>query len=278
MVLFPNAKINLGLCVTARRPDGYHDLTTVMLPTGWCDVLEIVPGRQSTHTLTVSGNAVDCPPEKNLVMKAVHAMERELGPLPPVDIYLEKIIPDGAGLGGGSADAAFTLRGLNEVLNLGLDNSRLAAIAATVGADCSFFIYNQPAHCTGIGTDINLIDIPSLKGFTLAIAKGRTGSVSTAEAYRGITPRRPDHDPADIVALKPCEWRDRLINDFEPNVFSALPDVARLKQHMYDSGAIYASMSGSGSAVIGIFENDNLAQQAINGLTDCDTWIGPAVV
>lgn len=277
MVIFPNAKINLGLCVTARRPDGYHDLATVMLPTGWCDVLEIVPGRYSGHTLTVGGRSVDCPPEKNLVMKAVRALERELGPLPPVDIYLEKIIPDGAGLGGGSADAAFTLRGLNQVLSLGLDDSRLAAIAATVGADCSFFIYNRPALCTGIGTDVSPIEIPSLSGFTLAIAKGRSGSVSTAEAYRGITPRRPDLEPLDAIALPPTEWRHRLVNDFEPTVFAALPDVARFKQHLYDAGAVYAAMSGSGSAVFGIFENDNLARRALDRLTDCDTWMGPAL-
>lgn len=278
MVLFPNAKINLGLCVTARRPDGYHDLSTVMLPTGWCDVLEIVPGRGEAHTLTVSGRAVDCPPEKNLVMKALRALESETGPLAPVDIYLEKIIPDGAGLGGGSADAAFTLRGLNEVLGLGLDDGRLAAVAARVGADCPFFIYNRPALCTGTGTDVSPMEIPSLAGFTLAIAKGRGGSVSTAEAYRGITPRRPEYDPRETVALPPAEWAGRLVNDFEPTVFAALPAVAALKQHMYDSGAVYASMSGSGSAVYGIFTDDKLARRALGRLTDCDTWCGAALV
>lgn len=278
MILFPNAKINLGLCVTARRPDGYHDLSTVMLPTGWCDVLEIVPGHGKTHTLTVSGRTVDCPPEKNLVMKALRALESEVGPLEPVDMYLEKIIPDGAGLGGGSADAAFALRGLNEVLRLGLADDRLAAVAARVGADCPFFIYNRPALCTGTGTDVSPMEIPSLAGFTLAIAKGRSGSVSTAEAYRGITPRRPEYDPRETITLPPSEWPGRLVNDFEPTVFAALPAVSALKRHMYDAGAVYASMSGSGSAVYGIFADDKLAGRALAGLTDCDTWSGAAVI
>ena len=139
MILFPNAKINLGLDILRRRPDGYHDIETVMIPVPWCDVLEIVPAKGSETTLTVSGRRVDCPPEKNLVMKAYRALA-ETVELPPVDIFLRKIIPDGAGLGGGSADAAFTLRGLNELFALGLSDSRLAEIAAGLGADCPFFI------------------------------------------------------------------------------------------------------------------------------------------
>ena len=151
MIAFPNAKINIGLFITARRPDGYHDIATVMMPADWCDILEIVPAKDDVTTLTVTGRSVDCPPEKNLVMRAYRAMEERYN-LPPVDIFLRKIIPDGAGLGGGSADAAFTITTLDRLFGLGLSADVMAGIAATIGSDCPFFIYNRPMLATGTGT------------------------------------------------------------------------------------------------------------------------------
>ena len=151
MILFPNAKINIGLNIVSRREDGYHNIETVMYPIGWSDVLEIVPARGNDATLTVTGREVNCPPEKNLVMKAFRLFQENTG-IGNVDIYLHKIIPDGAGLGGGSADAAFTLIGLNKMFECNLNNEQLAAMAAKIGADCPFFIYNTPMLATGIGT------------------------------------------------------------------------------------------------------------------------------
>ncbi len=274
MILFPNAKINLGLRITERRPDGYHNLQTVMVPTAWTDILEIVPAKRAQTTLTTYGREVDCPPEKNLVMKAYRAVARECPTLPAADIYLEKIIPDGAGLGGGSADAAFTILGLNQVFELHLTQSKMAEIAATVGADCSFFIYNRPAYCTGIGTDISLDVSPRLEGLSMAIAKPRGQSVSTAQAYAGITPKIADESPRDIVAMEPTQWRHKLVNDFEATVGKIIPRIGELIAHMYDSGAIYAAMSGSGSAVFGLFSTDKMAQAAVKGLDDCDIFVG----
>ena len=268
MILFPNAKINLGLDILRRRPDGYHDIETVMIPVPWCDVLEIVPAKGSETTLTVSGRRVDCPPEKNLVMKAYRALA-ETVELPPVDIFLRKIIPDGAGLGGGSADAAFTRRGLNELFALGLSDSRLAEIAAGLGADCPFFIYNRPMLCTGIGTEFTPAEV-SLSGLTIVIVKPPT-SVPTAEAYRHITPSIPQTPIAGIISRPISEWRGRLKNDFEPSVFPAYPSVSEIKEKMEGLGAVYTSLSGSGSSVYGLFDNDILA--------DCltETFAGSAV-
>lgn len=158
MIVFPNAKINIGLNILRRRPDGYHDLETVMYPIPWRDVLEIVPGRSGCDTLTCTGRPVNCPPEKNLVMKAVKAL-RGVAEFPPVDIFLEKIIPDGAGLGGGSADAAFAITAIDSLFSLGLPRRLMAEVAAGIGADCPFFIYNEPALCTGTGTTMTHIPV-----------------------------------------------------------------------------------------------------------------------
>lgn len=272
MILFPNAKINLGLCVTERRPDGYHNLQTVMVPTAWTDILEIVPARGEQTTLTTYGRMVDCPPERNLVMKAYRAVAEQCPTLPPADIFLEKIIPDGAGLGGGSADAAFTIISLNEVFELGLDKPTMARIAGTVGADCSFFIYNQPAYCTGIGTDISLDVQPQIAALSMAIAKPRGLSVSTAQAYAGITPRPATVSPREIVERPIEQWKGLLVNDFEPTVIAHIPRVGELIAHFYTMGAHYAAMSGSGSAVFGLFATAKMAHEAVAGLDDCDTF------
>lgn len=252
MVVFPNAKINIGLFVTNRRDDGYHDLETVMVPVPWCDILEIVPSKNNNTSLTVTGRAVECPPEKNLVMKAYRALAEYIT-IPPVDIYLHKIIPDGAGLGGGSADAAFTLLVLNELSGLELSKTTLAQIAATLGADCPFFIYNSPMLATGIGTTLSSISL-SLTGYVIAIIKPAE-SVSTAEAYRGCCPiAAPDNWVNQLTETAPELWLEMgVTNDFEKTILPLHPSLAKIKQRLRAVSAIYESMSGSGSAIYGIF-------------------------
>lgn len=273
MILFPNAKINLGLRILRKRSDGYHDLLTVMVPVGWTDVLEIVPSKDGKASLTVTGRTVACEPERNLVMKALRALETEIGRTLPAEMYLEKIIPDGAGLGGGSADAAFALVGLNEVFSLGLTHEHLARIAAGVGADCPFFIHNVPQYCTGTGTTLSADIHYNFSEFTIVIAKPRCTSVSTAEAYSAIRPCEDVASPMDVLGLDISLWRDLLVNDFEASVFPAHPEIASLKGHFYTSGARYAAMSGSGAAVFGLFDNDKLARHAADSLKDCDIFV-----
>lgn len=259
MILFPNCKINLGLHILARRPDGYHDIETVMVPVDLTDILEIVPAKNDKTTLTVTGNHVDCPPEKNLVIKALRAVEKFINKQLPVDIYLRKIIPDGAGLGGGSSDAAFTIKGLNNIFNLALTDQEMASIASTVGADCPFFIYNRPMLATGTGTILCPIQLSdNLKNLTCLIIKPTEG-VSTAEAYAGVTPRKPAVILKDVLSTPVDKWQSLLVNDFEKSVFEKRPEIADVKQKFIDSGAIYAAMSGSGSSVFGLFENDKMA-------------------
>lgn len=274
MILFPNAKINLGLNVVRRRPDGYHDIETLFYPVPWRDVLEIVPAKGETTTLTVTGREVDCPPEKNLVMKAYNALNA-LSPLPPVDIYLQKIIPDGAGLGGGSADASFTLRGLNRMFSLGYNDEELAAVATTIGADCPFFIYNIPMIATGIGNVFTPLDL-NLSSMTVAIVKPPV-SVSTKEAYSGITPAPPAIDLRSTL-LDPVEcWHDALKNDFEESIFPLHPQIAEVKDKLYRLGADYAAMSGSGASVFGLFTDggDILADTIRKTFPGCDTLVSP---
>ena len=253
MLTFPDAKINLGLNIVSKRPDGYHDIETVMLPIPSHDILEIVEATDGHDSLHCSGRPVDCPMEKNLVYKALMKM-RGHRPIPPVSIYLDKQTPDGAGLGGGSADAAYTLRVLNELFGLGATREDMARMAAEIGADCPFFIYDIPMSCTGTGTDLTPIEMSLPAGMWILIVKPDV-SVPTREAYAGVTPRKPAQPIADILKAPVEQWQGRLLNDFEPSVFARYPRISRLKQQILDAGAIYASMSGSGSAVFGLFRN-----------------------
>lgn len=257
MILFPNAKINLGLYITAKRPDGYHDLLTAFYPVGWHDILEIVPAKGDETTLTVTGRSVECPPEKNLVMRAYRTLS-QVAPLPPVDIYLHKVIPDGAGLGGGSADAAFTIFGLNNMFSLGLSCEDMARIAAGIGADCPFFIYDRPMIATGIGDVFSPCEV-NLAGTPVLIVKPKV-HVPTRDAYAGVTPREPDVDLRAVLASPVAEWQGRLVNQFEESVFPLHPEIAALKEAMLEAGAAYASMSGSGSSVFGIFPGADSAK------------------
>lgn len=272
MITFPNAKINIGLYITRRREDGYHDIVTAMVPAGWRDILEIVPAKGDRATLTVTGRGVDCPPEKNLVMRAYRVMEQRYD-LPPVDIYLHKIIPDGAGLGGGSADAAFTITALDKMFGLGLDDSTMASIAATIGSDCPFFIYNRPLLATGTGTTLSPSDI-NLKGYTLVIVKPHV-HVSTAEAYGGCTPRPMTIElPEVLKRYAPAEWTEAgVVNDFEATVFPRHPLIAKVKETLYNLGAEFAAMSGSGASVFGLFNRDILAEDIKDVFKEMDIHV-----
>ena len=271
MIVFPNAKINLGLAITGRRPDGYHDIETVMYPVGWTDILEIVPSKSGVTELFTSGRRVECPPESNLVMKAYRALDA-ITMLPPVSIYLHKVIPDGSGLGGGSADAAFALKALNTMLNLGLDYKRLEEIAATIGADCPFFIRNRPVTATGTGTTFSPADI-SLAGYSIVIAKP-AGSVSTREAYSGVKSYTAPGRVAEAITRPISSWDGCLINDFEASVAAQLPEITAIKQQLADMGAVYTSMSGSGSAVYGLFGCDILSDDISGKFPGMDIYIG----
>ncbi len=271
MILFPNAKINIGLNITERRADGYHIIETVMYPVNWCDILEIVPSEKEETTLTTSGREVNCPPEKNLVMKAYNLFREETG-IGNVDIYLHKIIPDGAGMGGGSSDAAFTLIGLNDLFEIGLSKDRLAEMAAKIGADCPFFIYNKPMLATGIGTEFSPINI-DLTQYKILIVKPQV-SVPTAKAYAGVSPKQPDCELAKSISLPISQWEKIVKNDFEQSIFPNYPEIAAVKQKIIKLGADYASMSGSGSAVYGLFcKSDILSEDAKALFHDCDTFI-----
>lgn len=272
MILFPNAKINLGLDILRKRPDGYHDVETVMYPIPWTDVLELTPSGSGETSLTCSGRGVACEPEKNLVMKAYRALERRMGRLPGVDIHLRKVIPDGAGLGGGSADAAFTLRGLNELFDLGLTQEELAGIGATLGADVPFFIYNRPMLCTGTGTEMRPYEV-SLGGMWILVAKPEV-SVPTAAAYSKVTPAVPEVRIAETLQQPIGEWHGVLKNDFEASVFPAYPAVEEVKARMASLGPVYGSMSGSGSAVFGVFDRDILAEDVAELFPNCQLFSG----
>lgn len=254
MLKFPDAKINLGLSVISRRPDGYHDIETVMMPIPSYDILEIVESHTGEDTLHCSGRTVDCPMDKNLVYKAVMKM-REHFDIPPVNIYLDKQTPDGAGLGGGSADAAFTLKALDEMFCLDAGELKLASIAGEIGADCPFFIYDRPMLCTGTGTDLSPFDLDIPAGMWLAVVKPDV-SVPTREAYASLTPRVPERSVTEVLRLPMTQWQGLLVNDFEAGITARHPVVGDIRRHLLDAGAVYASMSGSGSAVFGFFSRE----------------------
>lgn len=257
MITFCNSKINIGLDIVGRRVDGYHDIASCMMPIGWGDVLEIVPSQSGLTRLTVTGRRIDCPPEKNLVMRAYNALADEVE-LPPVDIYLRKIVPDGAGLGGGSSDAAHTLLTLNRMFSLGFSEHKLAEIASSLGADCPFFVYNRTMLATGIGVDLSAIEIDLLRDYVIVVVKPPV-SVSTAEAYAGVVPAVPITSLQELLRLPIGMWRGHVKNDFEKSIFPKHPLIAEVKDAMYAAGAVYASMSGSGAAVYGIFLGDSLS-------------------
>ena len=261
MKTYPNCKINLGLHVVGKRPDGYHNLETIFLPvTDLCDELEITElnptsgGAAHAPSMIQDGITLDNAPEDNLCMKAWRLLHEEFG-IPAVHIRLKKGIPFGAGLGGGSSDAAFTLKMLNAMFSLHLNDTDLERRAAMLGADCAFFIQNRAAYATGIGDQLENIEIRNSK-FEVKIEIPEGEHVSTKEAYGGL--RRdlfgtPRPDLREAVRRPIEEWCRLIVNDFENSVFPAHPAIAALKEEMYRRGALYASMTGSGAAVFGFF-------------------------
>ena len=256
MKLFPNCKINIGLRVVRKREDGYHDLETIFYPVmGLHDELEVVPS--SKFEFIQEGLAVDCKPEDNLIVKCFLNMKAKYPQVGDVRIRFKKNIPFGAGLGGGSSDAAHMAIALNEIFALGLTREQLADEVRSLGADCPFFVYNTPCYAEGIGDKLSPISL-DLSGLRLVMIKPNCG-VSTREAYGGII-RHPEAEGKIKQALAEekllVDMRSLLVNDFEQTVFPLHSEIAEIKQRLLDAGAVYAAMSGSGSTVFGLFEND----------------------
>jgi 4-diphosphocytidyl-2-C-methyl-D-erythritol kinase len=270
MLVFPNAKINLGLNIVEKRPDGYHNIETVFYPIPVKDALEVVAAK-GNETFTQSGIPIEGAPGDNLVVRALQLLREEYT-LPPLDIYLLKGIPSGAGLGGGSSDAAFMLKLLNELLELNIPEVQLEAPAATLGADCPFFIRNVPVFASGIGNVFTPLAGLSLKGYYLCLVKPDI-AVSTAEAYSHITPQTPATGLKEIIRMPVNQWATYMVNDFEESVFARYPLIGEIKTFFYRHGAVYASMSGSGSSVFALFTGTPRFQLE-ETFSDCFVWQG----
>ena len=259
MKIRANCKINIGLDVLRRREDGYHDLSTVMIPVkGLYDEVTVVAAAESS--LTILGIEVDCDPEQNICMKALRLMQKRYG-IGEVSITLDKRVPFGAGLGGGSADGTAVILALNDIFALGLDEATLIALASELGSDTAFFVRNTPQLCEGRGEIMTPVEL-NLKGYWLVLIKPDE-NVSTREAYAGIVPSVPERPLTERLA-EPIEmWQGSVKNDFERSVFAAHPTIGEVKQMLIDAGATYASMSGSGSAVFGLFSDRHKAESMV---------------
>lgn len=281
MILYPNAKINIGLKVLNKREDGFHNLETLFYPVELADILEVVEGKElrmeqyGIGIPAVAGKSELMVPEDNLCVKAYRLLKGDFD-IPPVEIYLQKNIPVGAGLGGGSSDAAHTILAINKLYNLNLTNSQMAQYASSLGSDCAFFIYNTPMMGQGRGEILTPFDLDALKNYRIKLVHPPV-YVSTADAYRGIVPRAVYEQkyagadglalPADVAPFldrrsleellqQPVgKWKESVVNDFETTVFAKYPLLAEYKKALYEEGAIYAAMSGSGSTMFGIFES-----------------------
>lgn len=252
MIAYPNAKINLGLNILRKRPDGYHDIESVFYPVPWCDILEIVPDPtgKGEVTFTSSGIAIPSDGKPNLCQRVYQLMHDEYS-LFSVKMHLHKIVPIGAGLGGGSADAAFAALMLDQLFQLGLSSAQLEEIVAQVGSDCPFFIRNKPAYVTGRGEVLQLFDL-DLSGYWIALVNPNI-HIGTKEAYAGVTPSQPGSSLQENLSKNVSEWKNGVKNDFEASIFPNHPSIQKLKDQLYHLGADYASMTGSGSTVFGLF-------------------------
>lgn len=254
MIQFPNAKINLGLNIVSRREDGYHNLETIFIPIPLCDVLEVVESDKGVSgDIDLQLYGMEKESKLNLVEIAYHKIADRYN-LPPVDAYLKKIIPFAAGLGGGSADAAFMLTMLNAEFKLNIPKEELKQIAAQIGADCPFFIENTPMYATGTGVELSPIEL-NLSGYYILLVKPKL-AISTAEAYAGVTPKSPQINILDAVKAPVDSWRDTIKNDFEESLFPKYSKLKEIKDELYGEGAVYASMSGSGSTMYGLFTSN----------------------
>ena len=251
MISFPNAKINLGLNVLCKRDDGFHDIETVFYPVKLHDSLEIIPKTRGVTSLESYG--IEIPAKDNLCIKAYDLIRGEYD-ISPVEFHLLKQIPAGAGLGGGSSDASHSLMMLNDIFKLDISSAGIERKAALIGSDCAFFIRNKPVFAYGRGEQFENIEL-DLSGKYILLAKPNI-HISTHEAYSLVQAREGRPSPREIIQRPIGVWKDVLVNDFEGPIFKKYPEIHGIKDTMYDMGAVYASMSGSGSAVYGIFEND----------------------
>jgi 4-diphosphocytidyl-2-C-methyl-D-erythritol kinase len=248
MVVFPNCKINIGLNITHRRMDGFHNIETVFYPVPWTDILEIIPSQQESFNF--EGIKIDCELKNNLCYKAWQLLKNDFH-LPPIKLFLYKNIPSGAGLGGGSSDAAFTLKTLNKLFSLHLHDDVLMQYASKLGSDCAFFIKNQTVYATGKGDIFSEVPL-NLSGYYILIVKPQI-HMATSEAYRMVSPRIPENSLHQLIHLPLAEWKSNINNDFEGPVFKMYPELKTIKDTLYSLGAVYAAMSGSGSAIYGLF-------------------------
>ena len=271
MILYPPAKINIGLAVIEKRQDGFHNIETVFYPIPLCDTLIVeITEVKSTQKLDFSCDGIELPnnrPHDNLCCKAYRLLDADFHLL-PTNIRLHKVIPAGAGLGGGSSDAAYTLLALNDLYQLRLSSEKLAWYAGHLGSDCAFFLLNNPAFGSGKGNELKPV-ILSLSEYHIILIKPPV-FVSTADAYSSVTPKKEQRHLLEALQAPVSKWRYMIFNDFEEPVFSKHPEIKQIKEKLYDEGAIYAAMSGSGSCVYGIFnENPN---HIANLFPDCFVW------
>ncbi len=269
MICFPNAKINLGLNIIEKRSDNFHNIETVFYPIDWADALEIIetPNTHSDFNLILSGLTIEGNIEDNLLYKAYHLIKK-LKSLPNITVYLHKALPMGAGLGGGSADAAFFINLLNQQFKLDLSETERLEIARPLGSDCAFFIHNKPVFAQEKGDVFNPINI-DLSNYYIAVIYPNVHS-NTKDAYSLVTPNKPLRSITEIIKQPIETWKNDLINDFEKSIFSKYPVVEKTKNELYNYEAIYASMSGSGSAVFGLFDKTPV----IKGIDHFPHWIG----
>lgn len=275
LLLLPNCKINIGLHVVRRREDGYHDLETLFSPIPLRDNLEISLANEldAPFRLSVGGKKIEGELADNIVTKVYESLRKEFK-FPPIEVTLYKHIPTGAGLGGGSSDAAFMLKGLNELFELGLSDDEMERRVAKFGADCAFFIRNKAAYATGIGDVLTPYSL-SLKGKHIVLVKPDV-FVSTKEAYANVHPHIPQFDLTSSLKQPIETWRHTVVNDFEESVFPNHPELPAIKQTLYDMGALYASMSGSGSTLYGIF--DRPVPEAEKVFKNCFVFTKPLVL
>jgi 4-diphosphocytidyl-2-C-methyl-D-erythritol kinase len=252
MIVFPKAKINIGLRIKEKRNDGYHNIETVFYPVSFCDALEFVVSEEpeGKDILILTGISVGVSPEENIVMKTVMKL-REKYSFPGLRIHLHKAIPHGAGLGGGSSDAACMMKSLNRHFTLSISNNELKAMALDIGSDCPFFIEGDPAYASGRGEILEPIS-PVLSGYYLLLLNPGVG-INTREAYRNCRPEIPNASLLQLASLEITKWKDVIFNDFEEFAFKKHPLIKKIKDDLYNAGALFSSMSGSGSSVYGIF-------------------------
>lgn len=257
MIVFPNCKINLGLHILGKRPDGFHDLETVFYPVALNDALEVVQNKESHNIqFQITGLTIDGNPEDNICQKAYYLLKKDFPDLPAIRIHLHKAIPLGAGLGGGSADGAFTLLLLNKKFSLGLTEMQLIEYALRLGSDCPFFIKNKPCFATSRGEVMHEVPL-DLASFKIMIINPKI-HINTGWAFSRITPGRSSFPIREVMNTPVNNWQNRLTNDFELPVFEAFPEIKSIKEQLYNMGAVYASMSGSGSTVYGLFNKEDL--------------------